>query len=271
MLRVLIMSEIRPAAVGGLFYPGEPQALAAEVDQLLAEVGAEELPPRPPKAVIAPHAGYIYSGPIAARAFAAVRALAGRVRRVVLLGPAHRVAIRGLALPGADGLATPLGVVAVDREAARAAASLPFVSVRPDAHAEEHALEVELPFLQRTLGEFEVLPLVCGHARPEAVAELLENFWDGGETLIVVSSDLSHYLPYGEAQRVDRETARAILDLAGPLDSFQACGALPISGLLQAARRHRLEPRLLDLRSSGDTAGDRQRVVGYAAFAFCEP
>lgn len=263
------LEQVRPAAVAGTFYPGSAAELTAEVDALLAAV--PDAPRQsPPKALIAPHAGYVYSGPIAASAFALLRRLAGRVRRVVLLGPAHRVAIHGLALPGAGALATPLGTVPVDAELAAAVAGLPQVGTDASAHAEEHSLEVELPFLQRLLGDFSLLPLVVGAATPREVAEVLEAVWGGEETLVVVSSDLSHYLPYDVARATDRATVDAILALRGPLDPRSACGALPINGLLLAARAHRLTPELVDLRSSGDTAGNRRQVVGYAAIAFTE-
>jgi MEMO1 family protein len=290
--------RVRPAAVAGLFYPDDPVALRSTVVSLLAARsrgaagapagGAAEEPPaapsrRPPKAVIAPHAGYSYSGPIAASAFAALAAGGAGgsggaggagggsrpdVRRVVLLGPSHQVPLRGLGLPGAERFATPLGMVPLDLEAAAAVDRLPQVAVRPDAHEAEHSLEVELPFLQVVLGPFELLPLVVGQAGAEEVAEVLELVWGGDDTVLVISSDLSHYLPAEAAERMDRETAAQILALAGPLTSRQACGAAPINGLLAAARRQGLVPRQLDLRHSGDTSGDRSRVVGYGAWAF---
>jgi AmmeMemoRadiSam system protein B len=266
------LRSIRPPAVAGAFYPGDPGELRETVEGLLAAA------PRPsgadprPKAVIAPHAGYVYSGPIAATAFAAIGSIAGRsaapIRRVVLLGPAHRVPVDGLALPGATAFATPLGAVEVDAEAVAAVSELPQVVESAAAHAPEHSLEVELPFLQVLLGEFRLLPLVVGDADGPEVAEVLERVWGGEETAIVVSSDLSHYMAYDVARRIDEETSRQILDLAPPLDPRRACGARPIDGLLVAARRRRLAPELLDLRSSGDTAGDRRQVVGYGAFAF---
>jgi len=272
--------RVRPAAVAGLFYPDDPVALRSTVDGLLAArprrpagdtatAGASPAPvPRPPKAIIAPHAGYSYSGPIAASAFATLAGAAPDVRRVVLLGPSHQVPLRGLGLPGVERFATPLGEVALDLEGAAAVERLPQVAVRPDAHEAEHSLEVELPFLQVVLGPFELLPLVVGQAGGEEVAEVLEQVWGGDDTLLVISSDLSHYLPAEAAERMDRETAWQILALAGPLTSRQACGAVPINGLLAAARRQGLVPRQLDLRHSGDTSGDRSRVVGYGAWAF---
>jgi AmmeMemoRadiSam system protein B len=261
------MPTVRRPAVAGLFYPGSPGELRSTVESLL---DAAVVDPGPvPKAVIAPHAGYVYSGPIAATAFQALAACV-RLRRIVVLGPAHRVAVRGLALPGADAFATPLGEVVVDAEAAVAVSRLPQVSTFPEAHAPEHSLEVELPFLQVLFPAARVLPIVVGDAGEDEVAEVLDLLWGGPETAIVISSDLSHYLPYDVARRVDHETADEILALEGPLHPRQACGAFPINGLLVAARRRGLTPRLLDLRNSGDTAGDRGRVVGYGAFAFPE-
>ena len=189
---------------------------------------------------------------------------------MILLGPAHFVPIRGLALPGEERFATPLGEIAIQGAGCQAALRLPQVRVIPDAHAREHSLEVELPFLQTLLGEFDLVPLVVGQASGEEVAEVLDRLWGGPETLVVVSSDLSHYLPYEAARQADRETADEILALGGPLDSRQACGAAPVNGLLTAARLRGMRPELLDLRNSADTAGDPSRVVGYGAFAFYE-
>jgi AmmeMemoRadiSam system protein B len=261
------MSAIRPPAVAGLFYPADPEELSHYLHLLLDDAQPPELIP---KALIAPHAGYIYSGPVAASAYAALKPVADRIRRVILLGPTHRVAVRGLALPGVDAFDTPLGRVDVDAAAAQAIAHLPQVSVSPQAHALEHSLEIHLPFLQSVLPDFRLLPLAVGMATPEEVAEVLETLWGGDETLIVASSDLSHYLPYADAQRVDKQTVQDILHLREPIDHEQACGGTPINGLILAARRHRLTPHLLDLRNSGDTAGTHDQVVGYAALAFAE-
>ena len=262
------MSSIRPAAVSGSFYPGEASALAAEVAAYLAEVTGPRAATPAPKAIIAPHAGYIYSGPIAASIYARLAPLRGVVRRVVLAGPAHRVFVRGAAIPSAQGFASPLGTVALDTEALARLRALPFVEVSDRAHAFEHSLEVHLPFLQSVLGDFRLVPIVVGDASPDEVAQIYETLWGGDETLLVVSSDLSHYLPYQAARARDGETARAILRLEERLDPDEACGAAPINGLLRAARRHGLQAEQVDLRNSGDTAGDRERVVGYGAFAF---
>jgi AmmeMemoRadiSam system protein B len=259
------MSAVRAPAVAGLFYPADARQLAHDVQALLDAAPPHELTP---KALIAPHAGYIYSGPVAASAYATLAPLATRIRRVVLLGPTHRVAVRGLALPGAEAFDTPLGRVMLDAAAARGISHLPQVTVSAQAHALEHSLETQLPFLQSVLEDFTLLPLAVGMATPEEVAEVLEALWGGEETLIVISSDLSHFLPYTVAQRVDRDTVQDILHLRQPINHEQACGGTPVSGLIVAARRHRLTPHLLDLRNSGDTAGSHDQVVGYAALAF---
>ena len=267
------MHAVRPPAVAGAFYPGERQTLSSTVASLLAAARAQQAEASgvTPKVLIVPHAGYIYSGEMAARGYARLAAAHATIRRVVLLGPVHRVPVRGLALPGTQAFATPLGEVAIDAPAVAALMTLPQVLVSPAAHAREHALEVQLPFLQTVLDDFTLLPLAVGDATPEQVAEVLETVWGGPETLIVISSDLSHYLPYPTAQAIDRTTVDRILALQGPLTHEQACGGTPINGLLLNARRHHLQPELLGLCNSGDTAGDRQRVVGYAAMAFMEP
>ena len=259
----------RAPAVAGLFYPADPQALASMVDQLLADARPDELA-HPPKALICPHAGYIYSGSTAALGYATLRTGTHPISRVVVAGPAHRVGIRGIALPGADAMATPLGEIPLDAEACATISKLPSVLTRPDVHAEEHSVEVQLPFLQRVLGDFTVVPLVVGDVDAGTVADVLEACWGGPETLVVISSDLSHYHPYGEARRLDAETIAAILDCQGPINPHRACGAYPISGLLAVARRRRLRPTLLGACNSGDTAGDRGRVVGYASIAWHE-
>lgn len=262
--------SLRPPAVAGRFYPAHAATLAKTVQDLLRAAAAPAAAAWP-KALIVPHAGYVYSGSIAASAYARLAPARDKITRVVLLGPAHRVYVRGLALPGADAFATPLGDVALDREAPARLAALPQVSTLPAAHAMEHALEVQLPFLQAVLGKFALVPLVVGEARPDEVAEALELLWGGAETLVVVSTDLSHYLGYEEARRGDRATAQAILQLNTDLRPEQACGSVPLNGLLLAAKRRGLTPQLLDLRNSGDTAGDPGRVVGYGAFALFEP
>ncbi len=266
------MPAVRPAVVDGVFYPAAPRALRARIVDCLVGAGAAADVGRVPKLLIAPHAGYQYSGPVAARAYAPLgRASARSIRRVVLLGPAHRVALQGLAAPCAEAFETPLGRVAVDSAALTTLDDLPQVTRNDRAHEREYSLEVQLPFLQTLLGSgFTLVPLVVGDAGAEAVAQVLERLWDGDATLIVISSDLSHDLPYERAQNADRATVQRVLALDAGLAPHQACGAAAINGALLAARRHGLAARLLDLRNSGDTAGARDRVVGYGAITFEE-
>lgn len=264
------MHQVRPPAVAGAFYPGRSQTLSHDVLAMLAAAkpDAADSPATPPKALIVPHAGYIYSGATAAQAYARLANVRQTIRRVVLLGPVHRVPVRGLALPGADFFATPLGEIEIDQDAVAAIRALRQVVVSPAAHAQEHSLEVQLPFLQLALDDFKLVPLAVGDATPSEVAQVLDVLWGGDETLIVISSDLSHFLPYATAQAVDGETVQGILQLQTNLNHQQACGATPVNGLLLAARQHHLQPQLLGLCNSGDTAGDKGRVVGYAALAF---
>jgi AmmeMemoRadiSam system protein B/AmmeMemoRadiSam system protein A len=266
--------QIREPAVAGSFYPADPRVLQRDVSEFLEQASQNErlAGGDSPKAVIVPHAGYVYSGAVAASAYAALSPLRGRVRRVVLLGPAHRVALRGLAVLPVDAMRTPLGLVPVDREASSALRDLPQVTTSGRAHALEHSLEVQLPFLQMTLGEFSVVPLVVGDASDEEVASVLERLWGGPETLFVISSDLSHYHDDATARALDRETCHAIESLdPEALDWESACGRIPVRGLLRVARRHGLTPRTLDLRNSGETAGGRDSVVGYGAWSFSAP
>lgn len=262
--------NVRPAAVAGLFYPGVASELSGEVASMLRVAHDASVPAAVPKAIIAPHAGYIYSGPIAASVYVLLSPAAHSIHRVILLGPTHRVGVNGLALPGVSHFSTPLGAIEIDREAAAALADLPQVVIANPPHAQEHSLEVQLPFLQSVLPHFRLLPLAVGHASAEAVAEVLDRLWGGPETLIVVSSDLSHYLPYAAAQETDSHTADRIVACDPSINHDEACGATPVNGLLLAARRHGLKASLIDLRNSGDTAGDRSRVVGYGGFAFSE-
>jgi AmmeMemoRadiSam system protein B/AmmeMemoRadiSam system protein A len=264
------MAAVRPAAVAGMFYPGNARALTDEVDDLLG--GAEALAPRVgfPKAIVVPHAGYIYSGGVAASAYDAVRPARGIVRRVVLLGPVHRVAVRGLATVSDQAFATPLGEVPIDREALDSLADLPQVVTSDVAHAMEHSLEVQLPFLQKTLGSFKLAPFAVGAANVAEVAQVLDRLWGGPETLIVISTDLSHYHAYVDARRIDGETIARIASFATDLDHEEACGATPLNGLLQVAKRKNLSLKLLAACNSGDTAGGRDRVVGYSSFGLFE-
>jgi len=263
------MSNVRPPAVANAFYPGNPALLGNTVDQLLAAATVVAAPP--PKALIVPHAGYIYSGSTAALAYATLKPLRQQISRVILLGPTHRVAVNGLALPETSAFATPLGNIPLDLEAIAQLRDLPQIVFSDRVHAQEHSLEVHLPFLQRALDNFKLVPLAVGEATPQAVAEVLEVLWGGPETLIVISSDLSHFLNYSTAQQVDRNTCQHILQLDAHLRPEQACGAFPVNGLLLAAQQRGLTPQLIHLCNSGDTAGDKNRVVGYAAFSFSEP
>ena len=264
------MQTVRPAAVAGMFYPGEARALAAEVDDLLGGVGEAAPQLGFPKALIVPHAGYIYSGPVAAHAYAAVAPARGVVKRVVLLGPTHRVAVRGLALPGAQFFDTPLGRIPVDQELAQCLKDLPQVTTSAPAHAMEHSLEVQLPFLQRTLGEFGLLPLAVGMASVQEVAEVLERLWGGPETLVVISTDLSHYHRYDEARAIDGATLERIARFATDIHHEEACGATPLNGFLSVSKRKNLQIRLLAACNSGDTAGGKGQVVGYSSFGVYE-
>lgn len=290
------MPQTRHPAVAGRFYTDQPAALRNEVRALLAAaIDAGPTPdnggladaavtqpaatligrppgddlPRQPKAIIAPHAGYQFSGPIAASAYAAIAGQAGSITRVILLGPAHRLGFTGLAFSQATGFETPLGMVPVDHTAIAALADLPQVQALEHAFDGEHCLEVQLPFLQCLLGDFSIVPLLVGDADQDQVAAVLDRLWGGPETLIVISSDLSHYLPYPAARGVDARTSAAICGLhADAIGPEQACGRNAIIGLLAEARRHGLGARLLDLRNSGDTAGPRDQVVGYGAYVF---
>lgn len=271
------MYTIRPAAVAGSFYPGDRQMLADNINELLkqAATGTRLEPGQDtglaaPKAIVVPHAGYIYSGQTAAIAYSYLSKWRAAIKRVILLGPVHRVPVRGLALPDVDAFTTPLGEVRLDQAAIASISRMPQVIHSYPAHAQEHALEVQLPFLQSVLDNFSLVPLAVGDATPQEVAEVMETLWGGSETIIVVSSDLSHFLSYAVASEVDKSTARNILHMQGGLTHHQACGGTPLNGLLLAAKKHGLQPMLLDLCNSGDTAGDKDRVVGYAAFAFIE-
>jgi len=257
------MSQVRTAAVAGQFYPGDRTRLQREVEALL---NAARTDAPCPKALIAPHAGYIYSGSVAARGYARVRNGADRISRVVLLGPSHRVGFRGIATTGADRYATPLGQIPLDKAAIRIAESLPGVVRMDEAHAREHSLEVHLPFLQRCLDDFLLAPMVVGQAEPEPVAALIDALWGGPETLVVVSSDLSHYLPYEEARGKDAATAALIEGRATDISPDRACGCKPLNGLMQVLRRRGLGVETVQVLNSGDTAGGPDRVVGYGTW-----
>lgn len=277
------IQSVRPPAVAGAFYPASAATLDAVVERELTDARARararsrsHTPSAArgacPKALVVPHAGYVYSGPVAASAYVLLEPFADRIERVVLVGPAHRVFVEGLASPGAERLRTPLGDVVVDTAALEGARPRgAAIGVSAAAHAREHSLEVQLPFLQKVAPHAKVIPLVVGRAPAAEVAAVLEALWGGPETVIVISSDLSHYLPYDVGRRADERTAARIVDLdAAPLDGEEACGAAGINGLVVVARARGLSGELVELASSGDTAGTRAEVVGYGAFAFYE-
>lgn len=259
--------RVRPPAVAGSFYPAERDALVASLRSAFADAVPPQGDLSVPKALVVPHAGYPYSGPVAASAYLRLARGRSSIERVVLIGPSHHVLVRGVAVPSADAFDTPLGRIGVDGAARDVALGVPGVVLDDDAHALEHSLEVQLPFLQVVLDDFELLPLVVSHAGPAQVAAVLDALWGGPETVLVASTDLSHYLPYTEAVALDRHTAEAIL--AGDSEAIgdrDACGATGLRGLLTAAREHHLHIEQVDLRNSGDTAGDPRQVVGYGAF-----
>jgi len=260
------MAPIRRPCVAGTFYPASPETLRNEVRACLRQArgGGGEAP----RALIVPHAGYAYSGPVAGSGYARLGLGRSWIRRVVLVGPSHRVAFRGMAVSDADGFATPLGVVPLDKGGLEALRDLPHVRTWETPHECEHSLEVQLPFLQAVLGEFTLVPLLVGEASPAEVAAALDRRWEPG-TAVVASSDLSHYLDQAAARRLDQASSDAIVALRPEaLDGERACGHLAVRGLLLAARRRGLRAELLDLRNSGDTAGGTGRVVGYGAYAF---
>ncbi len=266
------MTILRPPAVAGSFYPNERGELERQIAGFLAQAFRPSDDGPVPKALIAPHAGYIYSGPVAANAYIRLTPARETIRRVVLLGPSHRVAFRGLAVGGGDGWSTPLGVVPLDQEVIRPLLNLPAAGVLDAAHAQEHSLEVHVPFLQTLLADFKLVPVVIGDASEEDVAGLLDRAWGGPETLIVVSTDLSHFLNYHDCQILDGETVAAIERFdTTRFGQNSACGRVPVAGLLRAAKQRGMTIERLDVRNSGDTAGPRDRVVGYGSWALFEP
>ncbi|NTU57662.1 MAG: AmmeMemoRadiSam system protein B [Chlorobiaceae bacterium] len=265
------MNTIRQAAVAGTFYEASKESLVRDVRDLLSQVKEPAEGTPCPKALIVPHAGYLYSGSTAAAAYITLRRHAAVITRVVLLGPVHRVPVNGLALPDAQAFATPLGVIEIDQDAVRSLAGLPQVVVSGAAHQAEHSLEVQLPFLQNVLGSFKLVPLAVGNASNGQVAEVLNRLWGGPETVIVISSDLSHFHKYDQARQIDQETVQRILH-GVPLYTYdQACGATPINGMILAAKQHGLIPSLVGFCNSGDKVANRDSVVGYASFTYTDP
>lgn len=254
----------REPAVAGSFYPANPATLSHMMADFLQQAKADN---KAPKAIIAPHAGYIYSGPIAASAYARLKPVRDTITRVVLLGPSHRVYFQGLAVSDADTFTTPLGKIEIDKQAIESLKDLPFVGYLEQAHTLEHSLEVHLPFLQQMLSQFKLVPIVAGDASANQVSQVIAKLWGGDETLIVISSDLSHYHDYATAQRLDKHTSELIEHLKyQELSSDGACGKVPVSGLLKVLKEKALSIKTIDLRNSGDTAGDKYRVVGYGAY-----
>ena len=260
------MSTRKPA-VAGTFYPADEPSIHSMLDEYLEEAGDGDDDIRP-KALIVPHAGWIYSGPVAASAYTLLEPLRDQIERVVLFGPSHFVPFEGLAITSDDEFSTPLGKIPIAREAAAALDDLDFVREWDTPHAREHSLEVQLPFLQKILGEFSLIPIAVGDATAAQVGEVIERLWGDDETLILISSDLSHYEAYDTARRIDEKTASAIDSLSRTdLGPYEACGCRPINGMIHAAKSRGLSCTRLDLRSSGDTAGPKDRVVGYGAWA----
>lgn len=260
--------SVRHPAVAGSFYPADPVELRLALVEAFAHAVRPTDDAPAPKAIVVPHAGYVYSGGVAASAYLRVVPLRSTIRRVVLIGPSHRVYLDGLAAPAADVFETPFGGIQVDGVMRRSVRHLPGVHIDDEPHRDEHSLEVQLPFVQTVLDDVTILPLAVGNATVPQVSRALEAVWNGPETLVVVSTDLSHYLPYDEANRLDARTAAAIV--AGDIDAIgdrDACGARAVRGALKVANDHGLEVEQIDLRNSADTAGDRSRVVGYGAFA----
>lgn len=261
------MQTIKTPAVAGIFYPADPELLHQDIQYFLTH--AHRSKSSHPKALIVPHAGYVYSGPIAGSAYTCLEVCKDEISRVIILGPAHRAAFRGIAYSSATHFQTPLGLVPVNLSALSQITDLPMVTENSEAFQEEHSLEVQLPFLQEILNDFSIVPLLVGEASAEQVATVLEQLWGDTETLIVISSDLSHYLDYASARKMDQDTSDAIETLhPDALTYYSACGRIPISGLLLCAKRYGLTATTLDLRNSGDTAGSHDRVVGYGAYLF---
>lgn len=260
--------NVRTPSVAGSFYPGDERSIHAMLDEQLADAREQSKVTIDPKAMIVPHAGWIYSGPIAASAYVLLENRRETIDRVVLLGPSHFLPFDGIALPSVDAFATPLGMIPLDRTTASTLADLDFVSIRDSPHSREHSLEVQLPFLQKILEAFELVPLAVSDATPAQVGEVIDRLWGDERTLILISSDLSHYQDYERARRIDENTARAIDELSREdIDPNEACGCRPINGMIHTARRRRMKCTRLDLRNSGDTAGPSDQVVGYGAWA----
>ena len=277
MTRQETTESVRPPAVASLFYPGEAAELKQNLREMLDEASEAEDPNEDLpadqylKALIVPHAGYVYSGTTAARAYHLLRKNRDDFRRVIILGPAHRVWLEGIAFPGTDAFETPLGRIPLAKQQIRELLRFPEVQLRDDAHQDEHCLEVQLPFLQEILNEFELIPAVVGEISPDSLSGLLENLLEDPQNLLLLSTDLSHFHSYSEAQEIDQETAEAIETFEDDkILPEHACGTLPLRGLLRHARTQGWKIQRLGLCNSGDTAGSKDRVVGYGAWALSE-
>lgn len=261
------MEIVRPNAVAGLFYPADAIKLSKHIAADMAACQTKQM--FRPKVLIVPHAGYIYSGSVAASAYQYLQPFKATIKRVVLIGPSHRIPFEGLAISTTDWFETPMGLIAVDRQAESQIISIDGVQALEQAHAREHSLEVQLPFLQYLLDDFKIVPIVTGHASPQLITKVLDKLGGGTETLVVISSDLSHYLDYDSARETDTKTSQAIINMNNRIiDGYHACGSVAINGLLLYARQHQLQGHILDLRNSGDTTGKRDSVVGYGAYLF---
>ncbi len=256
--------NVRPAAVSGSFYEADAIRLQQHIASLMRD--AHHNATYLPQALIVPHAGYVYSGATAAQAYRAVTPLADDIERIVLFGPAHRVSLQGMAVPSVDAFSTPLGNVPLDRESIARISTLPGVSVSDEAHRLEHSLEVQLPFLQTVFKEFSLVPIVVGHCDPQVVAAIMDTLWGGPETLLVVSTDLSHFHSYADAVQLDTLTCQRLRARDSSLDGQDACGAYALNGLMSTRHCQSLQIELLQRCNSGDTAGSKDRVVGYGAF-----
>ncbi len=256
--------SIRQAAVAGQFYPADKIQLQTQIDQLMA-TGKVQSGARP-EALIVPHAGYVFSGRTAAQAYQSLISRRHEIKRVILFGPAHRVYLAGMALPSVDSFRTPLGDIPLDRENIARVATLPGVIESDEVHRLEHSLEVQLPFLQSILDDFLLIPVAVGDCDADTVASLLDSLWGGNDSLTIISTDLSHFHPYDVAEKIDASTCQKILDKSSNLTGKEACGARVLNGLMRSKHAQALDIELLACCNSGNTAGDKNRVVGYGSF-----
>ena len=260
------MEKIKQADVAGMFYPGEEASLRQMVDGFIQKALSFDLRPR---AIIAPHAGYIYSGSIAGTAYKTIAAVRDQIENVIIMSPAHRFYLRGIALHMADAFATPLGNIPVNIGIVKKIKQFSSVQWEERSFIQEHGLETHLPFIQRAFKPgIKIVPMIVGECQESEVAEILESVWEDPRNFVIISSDLSHFHSYADAKKLDRNTVDLIQNLdSQSLDTEFACGHYPICGLLNLARNRKLKIKALDIRSSGDTAGSKESVVGYGSFA----